>query len=62
MKTDTIEFLQNDGAAETLKAASAEFEVRHPGRKAISAEFEWLSPGDRDGRWVGIKVTYEDKS
>lgn len=62
MKTDTMEFFQNDGADETLAQAKAEFEKRYPSRKVLSARFSYAYPGrPGEGRWVGIDMDYEEK-
>jgi len=61
MKTTEVQFLQNDGYDATLAAVKVQFESEHPKRSVASMKFLAAYPGDRDGRWVTIEVTYEDK-
>jgi hypothetical protein len=56
--TEDIEFFQNDGADETLKAASRDWEARNPGRRVVEASFVAAYPGDRHGRWVTIRIKH----
>ena len=61
MQTDTIEFFQVDGADATLAEARADYEKKHPGRKAMDARFSYAYPGrPSEGRWVGIEIDYEE--
>ncbi len=56
--TSEFDFFQNGGADETLKAASLDWEGRNPGRRVVEASFVAAYPGDRDGRWVTIRVQH----
>lgn len=58
MLTKTIEFFQTDGADETLEAAKEKFAKENPETFIAHLRFVAASPGDRNGRWVEIEVTY----
>lgn len=61
MKTTQVQFLQNDGYDATLAAVKVKYELEHPSANVVSMKFLSAYPGGRDGRWVTIEVTYEDK-
>ena len=56
---NTIEFLQNGGADETLKAASEKWASENPGRRVVAATFKSARPAGPDGRWVEIEIDHE---
>lgn len=58
MLTKTIQFFQAGGADETLEAAKAKFALENPETFIAHLRFVAAYPGDRDGRWVDIEVTY----
>lgn len=59
INSTTVQFFQTSGAQETIDATREEFLKKHPGAKVLSVEFDALYPGNREGRWCDMKVTYE---
>lgn len=58
MKTKTIEVFQVGGADETLAEAKAKFIAQNPETFILHHDFEYAFPGNREGRWVGVKFVY----
>jgi len=58
MNTATFQFFQTGGYDDTIAAATSKFESERPGTLVTHVEFVAAYPGDRDGRWVDLEVTY----
>ena len=56
---NTYEFFQTGGYDETLAAARSRWEAENAGRRVISVDFMYAYPGNREGRWVGLRVVHE---
>jgi hypothetical protein len=57
--TTEFDFFQNDGADETLRQATREWEGRNPGRRAVEVSFVAAYPGrPGEGRWVTLQVKH----
>lgn len=58
MKTKQFDFFQTKGAATTMAAAIEEFKARNPKARRVSGSWLGAYPGDRNGRWVTIEMSY----
>ena len=54
----TFEFFQTGGADETLEAAKKKFSQTY-GALVTDIKFEYAYPGNSEGRWVGLRVTFQ---
>tara|TARA_R110002020_G_scaffold66563_2_gene174944 strand:- start:3283 stop:3753 length:471 start_codon:yes stop_codon:yes gene_type:complete len=62
MKTKRFDYFQTAGAEQAMTEAIEEFGQRNPDARNITGKWLGAYPGDRDGRWVTIEMSYEDGS
>ena len=61
MKT-TMDFLQTDGAHETLEAAGKQWLGEHPDMQLTGIVFQSAFPSGPEGRWVTLRITFQEKA
>ena len=62
MKKKRFDFFQTRGAVTTMAAAIEEFKARNPKAQDVSGAWMGAYPGDRNGRWVTIEMSYTERS
>jgi len=62
MKKKLFDFFQTKGAATTMEAAIDAFKARNPKAHRVSGAWKGAYPGDRNGRWVTIEMSYTEGS
>jgi len=62
MKKKLFNFFQTRGAVTTMAAAIEEFKARNSKATNVSGAWKGAYPGDRNGRWVTIEMSYTERS
>jgi hypothetical protein len=62
MKKKLFDFFQTKGADSTMEAAIDAFKTYNPKARRVSGAWKGAYPGDRNGRWVSIEMSYTERS
>ena len=60
MKKKLFDFFQTKGADTTMAAAIDAFKTRNSKAQNVSGAWKGAYPGDRNGRWVTIEMSYTE--